>query len=329
MYCREPECWWRGARFVVVSMLMLVMLSCGGVRGVWAQTDCPLVAAAYNNASNRDDFYHGDTTAYAAQSFTVSQTIELTTVTLLISNFDGTADDITVEIRTGGPTVTDPPGATVLASVSLNDTNGTFHFADFNFPPGTILTAGTPYYIVVTSNGSLVNGYGWGVDKSTPTYAGGISFSLSLFSGSWFSRPDVDTIFAVSGLAACSPPPSITPTITPSTTPTRTPTITATSTPTHSPTLTPTQTPTLTPTETPTRTPTLRPMLGEGRMGAQTCSDGVDNDMDLLIDCADPQCQIVAPCSGGVPLVNPLGLLALSCVLLLIGWLGGSNLIRR
>jgi len=280
---------------------------------------------------------------------------------LLIANFGGTADIITVEIRTGGPTLIDPPGATVLASVSLNDTNGSYHFADFNFPSGTILAAGTPYYIVMTSNGGLVNGYGWGADVSAPTYADGISFSYSGFVGTWAIFVNVDTIFEVWG---CPAPASPTPTITPSHTPTLTPTITATSTPTDTPTLTPTNTPTATPTQTPTETPTntptntptqtatftptntatetptqtptasptdtptLRPMLGEGMMGEQTCSDRVDNDMDMLVDCADPQCQLVRPCSGGVPVTNPLGVLVLSCILLLVGLLNATRSVR-
>jgi len=69
-------------------------------------------------------------------------------------------------------------------------------------------------------------------------------------------------------------------------------------------------------------------MLGEGMMGEQTCNDRVDNDMDMLVDCADPQCQLVRPCSEGVPVMNPLGVLVLSCILLLVGLLGATRLVR-
>jgi hypothetical protein len=36
------------------------------------------------------------------------------------------------------------------------------------------------------------------------------------------------------------------------------------------------------------------------------CSDGIDNNLNGLIDCADPGCQNNSPCIRPVPLASPL-----------------------
>ena len=48
--------------------------------------------------------------------------------------------------------------------------------------------------------------------------------------------------------------------------------------------------PTPTPTPSPTPTPTPPPDLGSPEGKGKTCSDGIDNDLDGLIDCFDPEC---------------------------------------
>lgn len=146
--------------------------------------------------------------------------------------------------------------------------------------------------------------------------------------------------------------PTITPTITNTLTqtPTRTPTNTGTQTPTRTPTntLTPlgptstptstatiTSTPTITlthtptntrtatasPTETLTVTPTKTPFLGatEDVGGTLTCSDGIDNDGDMLIDCDDPDCADVSPCVVVAPAMSPPATGGLVILLALVG----------
>ena len=60
------------------------------------------------------------------------------------------------------------------------------------------------------------------------------------------------------------------------------------------PTPTPTSTATPPPSPTPTPTPTPGPSGSEGK--GQTCSDGLDNDGDGLIDCFDPDCSKSRSC---------------------------------
>jgi len=94
----------------------------------------------------------------------------------------------------------------------------------------------------------------------------------------------------------------------PQATPTRTATPTATAT------ATPTVTPTTTPTATPSATPTATPPSSEAFLGFSSCTDGIDNDMDGLIDCADPDCSHTPPCGAPVPLMSwsPLALLVVA-----------------
>lgn len=119
----------------------------------------------------------------------------------------------------------------------------------------------------------------------------------------------------VSG-SVCVPPSTATPTTTPTSTPSGTPTST--------PSVTPTSTPTSTPTNSPTGTPTIAPNENSG--GDQFCNDSVSNDADTLVDCADPDCADVPPCSPAVPVASPNGMVALVAVLLLVGLAGALRL---
>jgi hypothetical protein len=319
---------------------------------------CQSLATGYGVLADADGGVFLDTANFAAQSFQVASAIELAKVTIPISNQGGTIDTVTVQIRTGGPAATNPPGATVLASVTLNYPSPAYSSIDFNFPPGTMLAAATPYYVVATGNSAVpTQGYAWAVDSTSPTYGSGQAF-LSVNGSSWTARPDVDAIFEVWAVETCTPTPTSTPTETPTGTPTDTPTNTPTATPTNTPTATPTNTPTATPTNTPTdtptntptstptstptatptntptntptqtpsstptSTPTYTPVPGEGGLGSQTCGDGEDNDGDLLIDCADPECLGVPPCPApaAAPLLSAAAVAIIALALLLVGF---------
>ena len=99
------------------------------------------------------------------------------------------------------------------------------------------------------------------------------------------------------------------------------PTSTPTATPTSTPPRTPTRTPTATQTTAPTRTPTatVPPGSKENASGDQACSDGIDNDGDGLIDCADPDCANVPPCTTKAPAMSPWVMVAVAVALMIAG----------
>jgi len=96
-----------------------------------------------------------------------------------------------------------------------------------------------------------------------------------------------------------------------------------TNTPTAAP-ATPTPTPgiaTATPTPgIPTATATITPTDRENSSGAQACSDGIDNDLNGLIDCADPACGGTFPCGVPAPAMSSRALVLLVVLFLSIGF---------
>ncbi len=119
--------------------------------------------------------------------------------------------------------------------------------------------------------------------------------------------------------------PTATATSTDTSTPTGTATPTSTSTDTPGPntstptaTSTSTSTPTATVTETATATPTITPTA---EVGTALCEDGIDNNLNGLIDCQDPSCAGSDPCVAPAPMLSPLfvgiGLAVLALISLL------------
>lgn len=106
--------------------------------------------------------------------------------------------------------------------------------------------------------------------------------------------------------------PTNTATATASSTPTNTATGTASSTPTNTPTGTATSTATSTATATATTTETATPtatITPTAEVGSALCSDGIDNNLNGLIDCADPSCAGSEPCVAAAPALSPVLLL--------------------
>jgi hypothetical protein len=100
--------------------------------------------------------------------------------------------------------------------------------------------------------------------------------------------------------------------------------------PSPTPTVTPTPTNTPTPSNTPTVTPTPTPTPPhEDSGGAQGCSDGIDNDGDGLIDCADPDCGNTPPCGPVAPVMSPRMVVVLIVTLSAVGLLGLWGARRR
>lgn len=85
---------------------------------------------------------------------------------------------------------------------------------------------------------------------------------------------------------------------------TPTPTLTLVPTATNTPTITRTPAESPTPTQTPTSTPSMTPTPAENSAPGQ-CSDTIDNNSNGLIDCADPSCFAVLPCSSPAPTLSP------------------------
>jgi hypothetical protein len=120
-----------------------------------------------------------------------------------------------------------------------------------------------------------------------------------------------------------TPIPTATSSPTETSTPTNTPTVT------NTPTMTDTPTTTSTPTGTPTETPTRTPAPFENAGGDQFCRDGIDNDNNGLIDCADPACTGVPPCTSAAPLLSPKMLVVMALTLSVVGVLSVTRVRRR
>jgi hypothetical protein len=101
---------------------------------------------------------------------------------------------------------------------------------------------------------------------------------------------------------------------------------TSTPTPTGGSTMTPTSTPTATAasTSTPTATTTTSTVptatvTPSDETGDAKCSDGIDNDLDGLTDCVDPDCRGDRPCAQRAPTLSPIFLVLGLTSLLLAG----------
>jgi len=55
---------------------------------------------------------------------------------------------------------------------------------------------------------------------------------------------------------------------------------------------------------------------------AEDCRNGVDDDLDRLVDCGDPDCAMSAACAAPVPAVTPSGWIAILAVITLCGFWG-------
>jgi hypothetical protein len=64
-------------------------------------------------------------------------------------------------------------------------------------------------------------------------------------------------------------------------------------------------------------------------MGDGACSDGIDNDGDTIVDCADPDCADAAVCRAQAPAIGTTGLLVAAVLLLVIGNLALVSRRRR
>jgi hypothetical protein len=71
-----------------------------------------------------------------------------------------------------------------------------------------------------------------------------------------------------------------------------------------------------------TRTATDRATVTVTEMGPSGCSDEIDNDEDMLVDCVDPECEGEAVCVAPAPTLGTGALIFSALLLLGIGGLG-------
>jgi hypothetical protein len=114
-------------------------------------------------------------------------------------------------------------------------------------------------------------------------------------------------------------------TSTASSTATTTPTATATETATNTATATATATATNTATVTATATATITPTA---ETGDARCTDGIDNNLNGLVDCADGSCFGSADCAQPAPLASPLFMVLFLATLSLVGLLALRRRLR-
>jgi hypothetical protein len=107
---------------------------------------------------------------WQAQSFKVPSAIQLSKVSLNISNPMSQTTGVTVQVRSDAG---DTPGA-VITSTARHLANTTESFQDFVFPAAVVLVPGTTYWIVATGSGTVSEGYRWTYDTAgDATYADG------------------------------------------------------------------------------------------------------------------------------------------------------------
>ncbi len=92
---------------------------------------------------------------------------------------------------------------------------------------------------------------------------------------------------------------------------------------------TPTATPTSTPSATPSATPSRTPSDQENSAGSQACDDGIDNDNNGLVDCADAACNGTAPCGLPAPTTSNRALVIIVALLFTVGFFALAPLRSR
>jgi len=63
--------------------------------------------------------------------------------------------------------------------------------------------------------------------------------------------------------------------------------------------------------------------------GNDNCSDNFDNDMDGPVDCADPDCANIPPCSTAAPVMSAPATILMTVLLSLVGLLGMARSRQR
>lgn len=105
--------------------------------------------------------------------------------------------NIAVEIRADGA---DPSSATLLgtsSNVDVSTVSGSYDYVAFDFPTPVTLTPATEYWVILTGTYTEAVDVGvyWGLDTSSPAYAGGIAGRYGNGSAAWEDIPTYDGLF--------------------------------------------------------------------------------------------------------------------------------------
>jgi hypothetical protein len=181
------------ARRLALTAALLVLFAGVGAGNAAAACTTPVKSTGYE-PSNANAAFPVDDTQWVAQSFSVSSAGQLSKLSLDLEQADGGMDSITVQIRSDAG---DSPAATILATRTAIYPSTSPQFADFDFSSAGIqLAAGTTYWIVATNDQSVMTGYEWEANNTSPTYADGHAATSPNHGSNWGAQ-DYDLLFQV------------------------------------------------------------------------------------------------------------------------------------
>lgn len=155
------------------------------------------VEQQYVAGQDADEECAGATATRVAQSFQVTEDLELTSVALYLKKASGTTTELTVRIETdssgvpSGTLVTN--GSSTIAAFSATS----YAWKEASFSTSPMLMAGTTYWLVLhhTTEGSGNSVYNWGSDGSSPTYTSGNAANYA--SSTWTADANTDCLFRI------------------------------------------------------------------------------------------------------------------------------------
>ena len=138
------------------------------------------------------------TTTRVAQSFKLSEDLNILAVEALLKKVSGTTTELTVRIETDSSSKPSGTLANTSATTTITAFTGTSYLwkkAEFTTP--FYLNASTTYWLVIqhTTEGAGDSIYAWGSDDSSPTYTNGNIATYA--SSAWTADADKDALFRV------------------------------------------------------------------------------------------------------------------------------------
>ncbi len=163
--------------------------------------------AANPVAGAGDPYYPVYSASTLAQSFQVTTTFLIKSVTLRIQNEGSNVNSLTVSLHPDDPVLHVPVMGSTLATGSQVTPNGASGPVNWTFPfnPAARLVAGSTYWIVAQNSAPQApptNGYAW-VESNADSYAGGSAYMLDPSTGVWTGLP-YDLFFSTYGLEYAS-----------------------------------------------------------------------------------------------------------------------------
>lgn len=169
------------------------------IHNTWNDSQEKAVSYDFTKFASCDMYYFVDDTYWWAQSFTVSDLMELEQIALYCYDYGATGESLTVDLRYDDGTGCPDESPSGLIETSASTGGAEIHWQYFNFT--STLTADTQYWLHVYNDASATNGWLWNCDISSPAYDNG-SAAYSGNSGvSWENHYDKDFLFKLYGKA--------------------------------------------------------------------------------------------------------------------------------